>query len=577
MSSVATLTATAVAPSPRSLLVWLAALFAVFAAFSPRDLWAPDEPRYGLVARQMAVTGDVLVPRINGLPYPEKPPVAFWAMAATGAVLGGVDAVAARLGCALLAAAAVLTLARLARRWFDDPELGDLAGILFATTGLVLWNSSRAALDLPMTLFSLLALEAGTIFVKRGTATAALAMGMALGLGVLVKGPHALYVPVGGIVGGCLASESGRRLRDPRWLWALAGLAGVVAAWLIPAIRSAGGELTADGTTYGDRLLGQIARRVSGESEPHSHGVLFFVPLILVMGLPWTPAWLAAMPRALRRSRAPVADRFGLGAACGALVLSLVLLSVPGSKRELYLIPPLATACVLAAYALRRQELTFGARATPVLVTFVLAGAALVLAIVPFARHVHLGASLGFADDGPVAEVLAALGTGRMPFVLGGAALLAAAGAWGAFSLRARPADAVIAGGTALGLVWVVLAVSVLPVFDAQKTYAGAALVANRERPRAPLFEAGFTDPSALWWFRRDRIGMLGNEGYAATARVLDPDAPPALVLVKGKFWRERAVHAKPDDVSVLDRAVVLWRDAVGGGEFLLLGNAPAR
>ncbi len=569
MSSVASLTATAVAPSPRALLVWLAALFGVFAALSPRDLWAPDEPRYGLVARRMAETGDVLVPRVNGMPYPEKPPVAFWVMAATGAALGGVDAVAARLGCALLAAAAVLTLARLARRWFDDPELGDLAGVLFATTGLILWNSSRAALDLPMTLFSLLALEAGTIFVKRGTATASLAMGMALGLGLLVKGPHALYVPIGGVVGGCLAAETGRRLRDPRWLWALAGLAGVVLAWLIPAIREAGAELTADGTTYGDRLLGQIASRVSGENEPHSHGFWFFVPLLLATGLPWTPAWLAAMPLALRSSRAPVADRFGLGAACGAVVLSLVLLSVPGSKREVYLIPVLATASVLAAYALRRRADDFGSRIVPAFVTVVLAGAAVGLAVAPFARH------LGLATDGPVAEVLTALGGRRVQFSLGGAALLAGAGAWGVFSLRARPADAALAGGTVLGLVWVVVAVTVLPVFDAQKSFAGAAIVANRERPAAALHQVGFTDPSVLWWFKRDRIGMLGNAGYAEAARVLAPEAAAAVVLVKGKFWRERRKNATAEALHVLDRAIVLWRDDVGGGEMWLLGNAP--
>ena len=571
MSSVASLTATAtaVAPRPRSLLVWLAALFAVFAACSPRDLLAPDEPRYGLVARRMLETGDVLVPRLNGMPYPEKPPVAFWVMAATGKVLGGVDAVAARLGCALLAAAAALTLARLARRWFDDPELGDLAGILFATTGLVLWNSSRAALDLPMTLFSLLALEAGTIFVRRGTAAAALATGMALGLGVLVKGPHVLYVPVGGIVGGCLAAETGRRLRDARWLWTLAGLAGIIAAWLIPAIREAGGELTADGTTYADRLLGQIAQRVSGESEPHLHGFWFFVPLILAVGLPWTPAWLAAMPRALRPSHAPVADRFGLGGACGALVLSLVLLSVPGSKREIYLIPALAAASVLAAYALRRQAFAFGSRAVPVLVASMLAVAALGLAIAPFARH------WGLASDGSVAEVLEALSLGRMPFVLGGAALLAGAGAWGAFSLRSRPADAAIAGGTALGLVWVVVAVAVLPVIGQQKSFGGAAIVADRDRPGAPLYEAGFTDAEVLWWFHRDRIGMLGDSGYAETAKVLDPEGAPAVVLVKGKFWRERGTNAPHEALRVLDRAIVLWRDDVGSQEMLLLGNAP--
>lgn len=569
MSSVASLTATAVAPRPRTLLVWLAAFFAVFAACSPRDLWAPDEPRYGLVARHMAETGDVLVPRLNGLPFAEKPPAGFWAMAAAGAAAGGVNAVAARLGCALLAAAAVLTLGRLARRWFDDPDLGDLAAILFAATGIVLWNSSRAALDLPMTLFSLLALEAGTVFVKRGTATSALATGMALGFGVLVKGPHALYVPVGGILGGCLAAETGRRLRDPRWLLTLLGLAVVVATWLVPALRGAGTELTSDGIPYADRLLGQLASRLSGESEPHAHGVWYLPALVLVAGLPWTPAWLAAMPRALRPSEAPVADRFGLGAACGAFVLPIGLLSIPGSKREVYLIPPLAMGAVLAAYALRRRAADVGSRAVPTLVAALLAVLAAALAFAPFARHT------GLASVGTLGEALELLGAGRTPFVLAGAALLAGAGAWGVYALRSRPSDAATAGAIVMGLVFVVLAVGVAPRLEVQKSFGPEAVAVLHERPDARFYEAGFTDPSVLWWFHRDRVVMLGDTAYAATAKVLDAEAAPAVVLVSGKFWRERGTNAPPEARGALDRAVVLWRDQVGSREMLLLGNAP--
>ena len=322
MSPVASLADSVTASRSRALLLWFAAAFALLAAFSPRDLWAPDEPRYGLVARHMLEAHDFVVPRVNGMPYPEKPPVAFWAMAGAGALLGGVTAAAARVGCALLAAAAVLTLARLARRWFQDRDLGDTAGILFATTGLVLWNSSRVALDLPMTLFSLLALEAGTVFVTSRTA-------------------------------------------------------------------------------------------------------------------------------------------------------------------------------------------------------------------------------------------------------------FAAVGAWGTFASRAEVERAAVVGGLGLGIVWVVLALTVMPTIGRQKSFAGAAAVAARERPGAPLFEAGFTDPSVLWWFRRDRLTLLGNAGYAATARALAWDAPPAVVLVRAKFWDARARRATPEALRVLDRAAVLWRDEVGGGEHLLLSNAP--
>ena len=42
------------------------------------DLWPPDEPRFAQVAREMLDSGDYLVPRMNGKPYTEKPPMLFW-------------------------------------------------------------------------------------------------------------------------------------------------------------------------------------------------------------------------------------------------------------------------------------------------------------------------------------------------------------------------------------------------------------------------------------------------------------------------------------------------------------------
>jgi len=43
-----------------------------------RDLWAPDEPRYAQVAREIFEGGDFLVMHLCGELYPDKPPLLFW-------------------------------------------------------------------------------------------------------------------------------------------------------------------------------------------------------------------------------------------------------------------------------------------------------------------------------------------------------------------------------------------------------------------------------------------------------------------------------------------------------------------
>ena len=56
----------------------------------------PDEGRYALIARQMATSGDWLVPRLFGLPYLEKPPLLYW-LTATMFRMFGTGELSARL------------------------------------------------------------------------------------------------------------------------------------------------------------------------------------------------------------------------------------------------------------------------------------------------------------------------------------------------------------------------------------------------------------------------------------------------------------------------------------------------
>ena len=64
----------------RSRIVVLLLLFVLiwFAGLDERVLTRPDEGRYSEIPREMAVTGDWVTPRLNGLKYFEKPPLQYW-------------------------------------------------------------------------------------------------------------------------------------------------------------------------------------------------------------------------------------------------------------------------------------------------------------------------------------------------------------------------------------------------------------------------------------------------------------------------------------------------------------------
>lgn len=100
----------AAAPRPRwQRIGWLLGAIAlwVLASAGTRALLLPDEGRYAGVAYAM-LHGDVLVPRLHGLPFFHKPPLMYWIDAAA-LRLFGVDEIAARI--APLAGALVMAAA----------------------------------------------------------------------------------------------------------------------------------------------------------------------------------------------------------------------------------------------------------------------------------------------------------------------------------------------------------------------------------------------------------------------------------------------------------------------------------
>ena len=118
-----------------------------------RHLWGSDEPRVAGIVAEMAISGDLVVPRLNGEPFLEKPPLYFWAVSTTFNLLGE-NTYTARLPSALAAICTVAVIFFFARSMgFSALTAFISAFILASSTGY--WGIGRKCIiDMMLCLFT---------------------------------------------------------------------------------------------------------------------------------------------------------------------------------------------------------------------------------------------------------------------------------------------------------------------------------------------------------------------------------------------------------------------------------------
>jgi 4-amino-4-deoxy-L-arabinose transferase-like glycosyltransferase len=412
-------------------------------------------------ARAMVETGDYVVPRYEGEPFFDKPPLTYWLMAgafrAFGATLAAARAVPVAAALLLLAATAWL-----GTRAFDR-RTGAAAAAILASTLLFLAFGRVAMSDMLLALLSTTAVALG--LEALGTRGARLlllgvALGIVLGLGFLTKGPIAVLLP--GL--GVLAFWWAARRRPPLGPLALAVVAFAVVglSWFVVVYRRMGPA------PLEYFFLRENLERFAGETYDAGRSPFYYLYAYLAVGLPWS----LLLPRAAWRL--PRGERTALL----WLGLMLVPLSLARGKIDYYLLPLAPAASLVVARWLAAVPWNAGdvrwARAAAV------AFALVALAIPWLAAHVPTEWLPGGA-----AQVLLLL--------------VAAGSAVAALAAARRPTPgrlgAVLGGGAAA--VFLVLGAFHLPAFRAAQPNLALTADVLRERGFRPDVQVALCDDPA--------------------------------------------------------------------------------
>ncbi len=206
-----------VSPHDRKLLFLACLALAIAVWVEPSGSWLaePDEPRYAEIPREMLATGDFVVPRLNGVPYFEKPPLLYWANAGAISVFGETS-FAARLPTRLAGlGTSLLLLLAVSRMW--GRRAGMIAFAFFLMSPLAFTFSRLNLTDGILTFFFTATLFAGYGAVRermQGRSALVLsALAGAMGAGAfLSKGLIGIVLPGGILFFWCLATRQMRGL-----------------------------------------------------------------------------------------------------------------------------------------------------------------------------------------------------------------------------------------------------------------------------------------------------------------------------------------------------------------------------
>jgi len=244
-------------------------------------LIGPDEPRYAAIAREMLMSGDYITPRLYGTPWFEKPPLMYW-LACVGYKLFGINEAGARFPSALGATICVFFVYWCGRR-LRDASIGFLAGVILATSIGFFAFARAASMDMLLSACLTMAL----VFFLFGYNDPAprrfwfYAFYTALGLGVLAKGPVALLLPALSLGGFLLLRRKWDDLRT--WHpWELWITAAVAAPWFLLCTIANGRDF------IGVFFINQNIERFTTTIHGHGRPFYFFVPVLLLLTLPWT-------------------------------------------------------------------------------------------------------------------------------------------------------------------------------------------------------------------------------------------------------------------------------------------------
>lgn len=311
-----------------------------FFGLGSRDFWAPVEPRYGEIVRVMFISGEWIVPTVNGDLYTDKPILYFWLALLASKIFGSVSEWTVRWPAALGGVGFVVTTYFIGRDFFSA-RVGLFASIILATSMRVIWESRWAHLDALFCFFFALTIYFGArALLRKGGPHEVLLAYVFMALAVLTKGLIGVVLPGLLFAAFVLAQRDWRLIGAAKLPLGIGTFLLVAAPWFYLVSQETGGRWLSDFI-----YIHHVRRYTAGAG--HREPFYYYLTTLPVDFLPWTVFAIPALAayRSYRRIWTDPVKRFFI---LWFLVV-LVFFSLSDTKRDLYLMPLLPVLALLVA------------------------------------------------------------------------------------------------------------------------------------------------------------------------------------------------------------------------------------
>lgn len=316
-----------------------------------KELSLPDEPREAEISREMWQSGDYAVPHLNSKPFLEKPPLYYWTVASVFSIAGKANAALSRIPSLFFGMGIILFTYALGALLFDRTT-GFAAALIALTTHQFLAVEYKCMIDTSIAFFVIASFY---FFMKgylgkRGKGYNYLLMYIMTALTFLSKGPISLVIICPVILFFLLSERNLSRIKEMKLLSGASIFLIIVIPWFYLLWQKGGSSY------FYFFFVENHWNRFFSASLGHKQSFFYYLPKIFEILFPWSICLPFVIFDTLKNYKIGNDERRS-----GTLFIRIfafipfIILSLPSTKRSVYLLPIVPAFSLLTAEWMKRE------------------------------------------------------------------------------------------------------------------------------------------------------------------------------------------------------------------------------